>query len=264
MLERPKQPKLELDCELKLSVTKVDADPEPRYHFGAVINTIIFNGMTYSNEKQSSTSDHQIKSLAEQMAEHLVKKIAYAGGVTNLDFLNNLNCTPSLPANLSPNIAVCYYGKFRKKDDPNTNDDEKIKRAKELDGTNVNIKLNPEKWMFLLPEGSEDVKKFLFPNHPETNKVKDVPLTSFNKNSNLFSLQIPVGCKADQQLFNFANMIEGVVGENNESARQTNSANQRIPYSLTVAKIPNLVSECRSLLEAQASNTNKISIQREC
>lgn len=261
MLDRPKQSKLELDCELTLSITLVKDDPAPRYHFGAVINAITFNGITYSNETQSPNSEQKPKSLAEQMAEILVKKIAYAGGLKDMDFLNTLACIPSLPAHLSPNIAVCYYGKFRKENDPNTNDDKKIERANELNGTKIKIKLNPENWMFLLPEGSDDVKKVLFPDHPETNKIKDVPLTNFNKNSNLFSLQIPAGCKADQQLLGFAHVIEGIVAENDETARQTNSANQHIPYSLTVAKIPNLITECKKVLEAQTSNTNEVSLQ---
>jgi len=251
MNSRPKK-LLTLECELKLDAIP-QKEGEPRYHFAAIIKKAIFNDLAY--EIQDS----------KQMAEVLAKKIAYSSGIEDNDFLNSVAFTQALPGTLPSNIAVCYFVKFRDKNDPNKNDEEKINRARKLEGTKLTLTLDPQNWKILLPHGTKETPteeiaelktnllNILSKNSDkhddsENKKIEIVALTNFNKDSNILSLQISKNMNPYKQLLKFATEVTG----SEETAIPTNSEGDSMPFSFSIAKLPNLMSVCENILAAQS------------
>ncbi len=249
MNSRPKL--LKLECELKLD-TIPQKEGDPCCHFSAVVKKALFNDETYDIQNSND------------MAQKLAKKIAFNGGMGGNSFLGSLQFAQALPGALPSNIAICYFGKFRDEKNPNINDKEKVDRAKELEGKTLTLTLDPQNWKILLPHGTkktptgektklkQDLLEILSTNPgkqgiSENNKIEIVALTSYNKDSNLLSLQISENSNDHKELLKYATIVTG----SEETAYPTNSEGKNIPFSFSVAKLPNLMPVCEEILAAK-------------
>jgi hypothetical protein len=244
-----KQPEpLKLSLKIKLSETQQQNNIS--YQLGAFITSVEFNGISYKPETGEFIASPKMAEIGKKVAVSWLSSIEVAKGNQETNIMEEIKFEAALPSHLSPNIAICYNNKFRKNNDlKEPLDEEKLQRARTLEGKIIEIALYPQDLQLLIPvdaENTEQLKKVrVCDKDRQEVQIKTVPLTSYNKGSNLESIQLS-GKNAET----FLDLATEVVGDK-VNAAPTNAQNQLVPFSMTLAKMPNFLLLVKETLEKE-------------
>lgn len=238
---------LNITTTIKLVESKYP-DGKMGYQLGAFINNVKFDYFDVD-----SPNSEKMAELAKKIALKWLSISAQAEGADDKDILSSIEFKAALPPHLSPNIAICYRNKFHQMEDLSRDfDQNRLNEARKLEGQILVFKFKSSDLQFLIPSDTSKpniVKDNLIIRNNEGKIIptKFVPLTSFNKDSNLLSIEL---CgEACEKVLEIATNVTG----NAETASPTNIEKNKVPFSLTLAKMSNLI----PVLE-QALSSNKI------
>jgi hypothetical protein len=235
---------MKLKLETKVDLQETERNNIKSYHLGAYVTKVTFEELSIDNP----TSEQMAK-----ITEIAAKKWIHID-VKGNDILNEVNFVGSLPSDVQPNIAICYNNKFRVDNHPNKDIiAEKMSAARELIGKTLEFTFTADHLQFLIPTeaNSEIIENLSICNAmaSQSISIEQVPLTSFNKGSNLISLKLDA--VQEQMLLGLAAQVTG----SEETAKPTNSMNKVIPFSFTLAKMSNLVALVEEKLQSTSINT---------